>query len=94
MFIAFIKVRSLKNGSVRYASGLSSKKRVDLVNECVRLKDTKMLDPCLERPGREIMVVEGGGVMYRNNRMRKEKVMFLSSSKEELQCRQDRQYKC
>jgi hypothetical protein len=102
MLIAFIKVRSLdgrqvlKNGSVRYASGLSSKKRVDLVNECVRLKDTKMLDPYLERPGREVMVVEeGGGVMmYRYNRMRKEKATFLSSSKEELQCRQDsRQYK-
>ena len=37
----------------------------------------------------------GGGVMmYRYNRMRKEKATFLSSSKEELQCRQDsRQYK-
>ena len=52
MLVSFIQVRSkrhlLKNGGVKYRSKLSSKKRVELVGECLKLKGSTVIDPFLK----------------------------------------------
>ena len=57
MLISFIQVRSerhlLKNGGVKYRSKLLSKKRVQLVEECLKLKGSTVIDPFLKAPQEE-----------------------------------------
>ena len=57
MLVSFIQVRSkrhlLKNCGVKYRSKLSSKKRVELVEECLKLKGSTVIGPFLKVPQEE-----------------------------------------